>query len=182
MADRADITPELCRQLLRYDPETGKLYWRERPREMFRDSRGYAAWSARYPGREAFTALSRGYRTGKILDVQFFAHRVAWAIVHGAWPAPESDIDHINGDGCDNRMANLREVSHLQNGRNIKRPTSNTSGYIGVSWDARKRKWAAYIGARETRRFLGYFSTPSEAGQARVAAQLADGYHPNHGR
>jgi len=73
-------TPEMLRKLLRYDPETGKLFWRERPVEMFADtgrggSKGSAArWNGRFSGKEAFTAISgSGYLTGGIFSKIFQA-------------------------------------------------------------------------------------------------------------
>jgi hypothetical protein len=148
MADKPDITPELCRQLLRYEPETGKLFWKARPASFFAHSfnrwggiktaeTNALIWNRKYAGKEAFTANSRGYRTGRMFDWQYFAHRVIWAIVYGEWPVVGMDIDHINGDKSDNRIANLRCVSHQENGQNAKRPNNNTSGRIGVSYNRR---------------------------------------------
>lgn len=193
MATRADITPELCRQLLRYEPETGKLFWRERSAEFFNPTIGRwgavksadsiaLGWNNKYAGAEAFTANSRGYRTGRILDLQFFAHRVIWAMVHDEWPAEGMDVDHINGNPADNRIANLRCVSHQDNGRNVKRPANNTSGRIGVSQDKRTGHWAAYIGHGKDRNRIGTFASFEDACQARANAEAQEGYHDNHGR
>src|SRR5690625_5199426 len=54
MADKILPTPEQLRELLRYEPETGKLYWKARPAELFKDKRSHGAWNARYAGKEAF--------------------------------------------------------------------------------------------------------------------------------
>lgn len=182
MAERADITPELCRQLLRYEPESGKLYWRPRPREMFEAARHHAVWNARYAGTEAFTAVkAQGHLTGRIMDVQFQAHRVVWAIAYGDWPASDHDVDHINGHPSDNRLQNLRSVPHQANGRNTKRFGSNTSGQTGVSWNRNARKWEAYI-SDSGRRSLGLFDRLEDARQARKEGEARAGYHANHGR
>lgn len=181
MADRADITPEFCRQLLRYDPETGKLWWRARPREMFSSGRLFAAWTVKYEGREAFISLtSDGYRKGQIDRITFRAHRVAWAIVHGAWP--DGEIDHINGNPSDNRISNLRVVDAATNNRNLGRRSDNQTGVSGVSFHAKSGRWHARI--REAGRFkhLGSFTTKAEAVDARRVAEVEFGYHPNHGR
>ena len=61
----------------------------------------------------------RGYlqtsfrRDGKWFDVSL--HHVVWVLNYGYWP---TEIDHINGDGTDNRIENLREVDHWENDQN----------------------------------------------------------------
>lgn len=182
MATRSDITPELCRQLLRYEPETGKLFWLFRPREMFKSQRSMNVWNARYAGQQAFTADSGGYRVGRIQDMMFRAHRVAWAIVHGVWPVEGHDVDHINGAPGDNRLCNLRSVPHQVNNQNNRRPTNNSSGHVGVSWNKHFSRWEAYIGDGTSRTRLGMFDALDAACAARKNAEAERGYHPNHGR
>jgi len=55
------------------------------------------------------------------------------------------DIDHINGNGLDNRKCNLRACNKSQNGMNRGAPSSNTSGYKGVYYKKRDKKWVAFI-------------------------------------
>ena len=79
--------------------------------------------------------------------------------------------DHINGDGLDNRRSNLREVTAVENGRNRRRDRDNTSGFKGVCWHKRDRKWQAGIrDGGKSPRHLGYFSTAEEAAHAYDAA------------
>lgn len=181
MAKRADITPELCRQLLRYEPETGKLFWRNRARDMFATDRAFASWTARYPGREAFTnTIPGGYKTGTILNSSHRAHRVIWAIVHGTWPI--SEIDHINGIRTDNRLANLRLVTSSENSRNCRRYSNNTSGHTGIYWYARRRNWIVKVAVEVGKhREIGKFRTLKEALAARDAAWAERGYSERHG-
>jgi hypothetical protein len=75
------------------------------------------------------------------------------------------ETDHINRVKLDNRRANLRIVTHVQNIANIGVRRHNSSGFIGVCFDRRRQKWMAYA-----RRFVGYFETPEEAALARDAA------------
>ena len=75
-------------------------------------------------------------------------------------------VDHINGDGLDNRRANLRPANHATNGRNVGKPSSNTSGFKGVTWDRRARKWRAQIMTDGRNRWLGNFTDPREAARA----------------
>lgn len=164
-------SPEVLRQLLRYDPETGGLIWRPR---------GIASWDARWADKPAFTASSNGYRVGHLHCRLIMAHRVIWAIAHGAWPA--FDIDHINGDRSDNRLVNLRSVTRQENLRNSKVARHNTSGVRGVSRATGGKKWKACIGAGNRTIHLGRFDSFEEAVAARRMAEIAHGYHPNHGR
>lgn len=176
MADRPNIDISTLRQLLAYDPETGKLTWLPRPREMFQTNRHCGVWNARYAAQPALANTSQGYHRGNVFDQPYKAHRVAWALHHGEWP--DGDIDHINGVPSDNRIANLRVVDHQTNMRNLKRRGTNTSGVTGVSWFARHQKWQVRIGASH----LGYFDTLEAATAARLAAEGEQGFHPNHGR
>ena len=185
MADRADITPELCRQLLRYEPETGKLYWRERDPSFFADQRSCRSWNSKFAGREALTARCLDKRgrlsrlIGQILECPMKAHRVAWAIYYGAWPTAE--VDHVDGDPSNNRIANLRDVSHQDNTRNTARPSDNTSGAQGVGWNPRTRKWTARVGIHGRVHYIGEYGTVEEASEARRVMLPSLGFHENHG-
>lgn len=184
---KAHPSPELLRKVLRYEPDTGKLYWRERPVEMFNDTpcrstKGTCAmWNARLAGKEAFIHThAYGYRTGCVLRVQVTAHRVIWAIVHGEWP--EADIDHINGIRDDNRLANLRSVTRQENMKNQKIRSTNTSGVVGVYWKKLEGLWEARIFADGKLLFLGAFAKKADAISARKGAEKLYDYHENHGR
>lgn len=173
--------PELLRKLLRYEPETGKLFWRERPREMFSDERCGKTWNTRYAGKESFTANSSdGYRSGSVLSKPYLAHRIIWAIVHDEWP-PEQ-IDHINGNRMDNRIENLRAVSHAENAKNQRPTRNNAAGVMGVQWAKREKAWRARIWTDGANKHLGYFGCIGAAAMARCIAERKHGFHPNHGR
>lgn len=75
-------------------------------------------------------------------------------------------IDHINGDGLDNRRENLRIGTKLLNGGNCGMRSHNTSGYKGVSFDKARNAWKAQIGNKATHRFLGRFATAEAAARA----------------
>lgn len=181
MATKDLPEPALLRKLLRYEPETGKLYWLERTLEMFPHARACISWNARFARKEALTSLDRkGYRRGAIFNKFYAAHRVIWAIVHGEWP-PEQ-IDHINGDKQDNRLGNLRAVSNSENLKNQKRPKNNTSGIIGVYWNKQLVAWHAQIKINGKKKHLGTYQCIGAAAAARASADLKHGFHRNHGR
>jgi hypothetical protein len=181
LAEQHIPCPTALRLLLRYEPETGKLFWRPRSRAWFSDQRTFSVWNVRRAGREALTAPHcRGYRQGVVLTARVATHRVIWAIVHGSWPSKH--IDHINGDRSDNRLVNLREVTSAENSKNMKLFATNTSGHSGVSLTARGKKWRARINVGGQEKHLGEFASLDEAVAARLAAERAYGFHENHGR
>ena len=182
MAPKPIPSSELLRQLLRYDPETGKLYWRERRVEHFRDSATRKAshicalWNVRYSGKEAFCKANYlGYLCGFLLGEHHKAHRIIFALVTGSCP-PE--VDHINGIRSDNRWVNLRGVDRREQMKNTAMRSDNTSGAIGVSKEKNSKSWRARIANKN----IGFFPTFDLAVEARRKAEIEHGYHPNHGR
>jgi hypothetical protein len=89
-------------------------------------------------------------------------------LAHGEWPAAQ--IDHVKGDKDDNRLVNLRQASNAQNNRNVKKKSSNTSGFKGVCWDKERSLWMASICVDRRQKTLGRFGTPEEAYSAYVTA------------
>lgn len=169
MAKRPLPSAEELRQLLRYEAETGKLFWLERPRSMFETQRHCSVWNAKYSGKEAFTTTdNHGYRGGCIFKNTVKAHRVAMALVMGAWPTDE--VDHINGVRSDNRLSNIRLATRSENMRNKKIASHNASGFKGVFWCTQRRKWRANIRADGKNIYLGHFTTPEEAHRAYIDA------------
>lgn len=75
-------------------------------------------------------------------------------------------VDHKNRDGLDNRKENLRICTHAQNMQNRKKNRNNTSGYIGVTWEKRDKKWSATIMVDKRKISLGHYSDPVEAAKA----------------
>lgn len=186
MAIRPNITPELCRQLIDYDPETGSLTWLPRPLEFFPhggiggQSANAARWNGQYAGKPALNAIDVwGRRTGTFFGRRMASHRVCWAISYGTWPT--KFIDHINGIPSDNRITNLRDVSHQENMRNKWISSNNTSGVNGVSWNKLRGKWEAYTKVDQKRCSLGHWVTLNEAKAARYAADRVLGFTMRHG-
>ena len=173
-------SPELLRKLLRGNPETGEMFWRERPVEMFKTNRAANSWNTKYSGKMAFTSnSSEGYKNGRIFGVSFLAHRVIFALTKGNWPLGQ--IDHINGIKHDNRMKNLRSVTHAENGKNQSMSSRNKTGATGVYLRADTGKWCARIQVNGSFISLGTFVEKLDAVAARKKAEDQYGYHVNHG-
>lgn len=159
MAD-SDALKELIPQVLRYDPETGEMYWRHRPASLFsqqgKRSAEWAAanWNSRHAGQRAFTAVgSHGYRNGRLSGRGLLLHRVAFVLMTGGWP--RCLVDHVNGDRLDNRWCNLREATVTQNAQNAK-GYSKTSPYIGVSWNSRLKGYMARVNHKGESYYCGF--------------------------
>lgn len=113
-----------------------------------------------------------GYAARKTRGRKVTMHRVILGRMLGRDLQPGEEVDHINGVKNDNRRANLRLATRSQNMRNVRGLMSNnTSGYRGVSWHKRTKKWSAQIGFDGRAKFLGYFTTAEAAAEAyRIAA------------
>ena len=174
------ISADQARDLLRYDPDTGRLFWRERSRQYCVSDQECQRWNKRFAGKQALTAVEGGgYPFGTVLGHRCKAHQIIWLIQTGSWP--EGEIDHINGAANDNRWINLRQVSHLENLRNKSRQANNTSGVNGVYWSKRHNKWRAMVSIQGRLISLGYFASIDEAALARSAANDQYGFTARHG-
>jgi len=174
-------SPEVLRQLLRYEPDTGKLFWLARPIAMFagigRNSAAHqcTVWNTRYAGQEAFTATNAyGYRVGSILGTLVHAHIVIWAMASGEWPA--HDVDHEDLNRSNNRLGNLRPATRSQNMMNGSLRKDSTSGHKGVNWSKQKGKWAVVVQANGKKHHGGHHDRIEDAVAARRAlAEIVHG-------
>lgn len=180
MADTARLTPELLGQLLRYDRETGKLFWRERDVGWFASLGSCKSWNTRYANQEALTTIYGNYRRGAVLGHSITAHRAAFVMAFGRWPSDQ--VDHIDGDFLNNRPENLRDVSAQENQRNATRRVDNKSGVPGVSQRTASGKYTAMIKDKGRTIYLGTFAKFEDAVAARKAAESRLGCLPGHGR
>lgn len=119
------------------------------------------------------------YKTITVGNRLLRVHRVAWLLHYKEWP--KGQIDHINGNGIDNRLKNLRCVTHAENGRNTKKKSNNSSGVNGVYKCTQTGKWRAEIMVNRKKHCLGRHSKLDDAKKARHEAEVKFGFHPNHG-
>lgn len=155
------LTQARLKELFNYDPETGMF---TRLTNSHRTDRvGKSAGSR-----------SGNYHHISINKVYYQSHNLAWLYVHGRWP--KCQIDHIDRNGLNNRIDNLREVSCAENQHNLGMNVRNKSGVSGVSWCSRTSTWVAQISANKKTTFLGRYKDFDEAVQVRAQAKRI--YHP----
>ncbi len=162
-----DLTPKNIKDIFDYDHETGLLRWKI--------NRGRNIKLGSVTG----SVNSEGYLQSTFCGKKYKTHRLIFTWVNGRWP--KAEIDHANGIRTDNRISNLREVSRSENRKNLRLIKTNTSGYIGVSWNKDCHKWRATIQADNKKIHLGYFIHLSNAIQVRKTASVKYGFHKNHG-
>jgi hypothetical protein len=150
-----NLTKAILDSLLSYDAESGSFTWIK-------------------TGALAGSQRPRGSRQIGISRKIYLEHRLAWLHHYGEWPVNE--VDHIDGDPSNNRISNLRDVSHRLNQQNQRRANRDSRiGMLGVSTANSKFIAAIHVGGK--RLHLGRFITPEAAHQAYVAAkrQLHEG-------
>lgn len=149
------LTAERLREVLDYDPETGVFLWKVPPRNQ-------------RVGQVTGTRKSDGYIRMRIDGRFYYAHRLAWLWMTGSWPA--NKIDHKSGMPSDNRLSNLREVSHAENLQNQRAARAdNNTGLLGVC--PSRGKFMAQIIVLGKNHFLGRFSTAELAYAAYLNAK-----------
>jgi len=163
-----ELTQERLKEVLSYSPDSGVFVW---IKNRFGVIVGRVAGNV---------SGNRGYRRIKIDGRLYLAHRLAWLYMHGEWPKDE--IDHINISRDDNRICNLREATRLQNSRNKKLRSDNSTGMKGVYWHGQSKKWQASAGLDGKLIYLGLFDDYELADL--VASEFRSKYHnefTNHG-
>lgn len=151
------MNQQYLKDLLNYDPITGNFYWKAVRR---------GASKKRIAG--AKTRV--GYVQIMIDGKYYLAHRLAWLYTHGTFP--NTMIDHINGMKCDNRIQNLRQVSHIQNQHNYIKPNKNNkANLLGAFYSQKTNKWFSRICVNHKKKWLGSFDTAIDAHNAYIKAK-----------
>lgn len=166
------LTYERANFLFRYDPVDGKLYWKNKT----------APRSNRIViGQEVGNVFCGGrYLQTSVDQRKYLIHRIIWMMHYGKFPSFQ--IDHIDGDGLNNRISNLRDVPDLDNKRNMSRRIDNKSGITGISWHRKGKKWVVQIQDKGEHVYLGLFSSIEEAAIARRNAEERIGFLDNDRR
>ena len=150
------ISYERIRELFTY--RDGCLYWRVDRNKYKRGDKAAHQYKS-----------SRRYLYVYIEGRVYGEHRLMWLYHHGYFP--ENEIDHIDRDPANNRIENLREVSHMCNLRNTGNRIDSPSGVKGVTWDCANNKWQVKIKVMGDKRSLGYYNEFHNAVLARLAGE-----------
>ena len=168
--------------------DAGDLVWRTRPRSHFATQRAFSTWNSKHAGKKAgsISLNPKSVTSYRVLvmniagkQVHLYGHRVAWAIHYGEWPA--GYLDHIDGNGLNNTISNLRIVDMAESGTNKPAQRNNKTGVPGVSIDRRGR-YRVYGCLAGESMHLGYYTDFFEAACAKKSFEAANGFHVNHGR
>lgn len=155
------LTFEELKTRLQYNPETGEFIWLA----GWVDKRGR---SYNHKIGERAGANSGRYHGIQINGISYGSHRLAWFYMTGHWPTQL--IDHIDGNGFNNKWSNLREATAQQNVMNTKTPRNNKAGVKGVRLCPKYNKWIVTIMKDNKRIYVGNYPTLEEAKNARKQA------------
>lgn len=145
------ITQTELKKLLHYDPDTGLFTWLVNRRSVKAEDL-------------AGNVNQKGYIRIKVNQKEYLAHRLAWLYMNGLMP--KNGIDHTNNIKTDNRITNLREATHSENMRNRLLTVRNRTGFKGVGFNKRAKKFKATITFNNIQIHLGYFLDAKSASLA----------------
>jgi len=145
------------KECLKYDATSGNFTWIKRTSHAIRI------------GAIAGCVNKRGYLVIRVHGKLYYAHRLAYYFIYGQI---KKQIDHINRNRKDNRIANLRDISNLENSLNTGLRKTNRTGKTGVSFCNVYKKYVAYITVNDKRKTLGYRERLEDAVRLRINAEL----------
>lgn len=152
---------EYLRECLCYEHGTGKLFWKKRPREHFKNDARWKHQNARHGGAEIACVSAKGYTVLRLDGELYYAHRIIWKLEKGTEPPDE--LDHRDRCGTNGRIGNLRVATRSQQLMNRRPRSENT----GIYFHKASGLWAASVQVDKKKFSLGYFSTKEAAQVAR---------------
>jgi len=161
------------------------IIWKERNRSEFKNKAGYMGANTLSGHLSGSLVTSKNSKT-KYLQTEIHGkayknHRIVWEMFFGEIKNGLL-IDHIDGNGLNNTIENLRLVDSVTSMHNLPIQKSNKTGYVGVCWHKSAKMWQARISFNGQRFDLGRYRDISDAVKARKIAEKDLGYHKNHGR
>jgi hypothetical protein len=166
------LSQSIIKDWFDYNPKTGKLLWRRIPGKRS-DLLGQEVGCI-FRASKCKTSYRRFEFRGK----HYLAHVLIWILHHGSIPQG-FEPDHIDHNGLNNIIDNLRLVTCLDNNHNRSMSKCNVSGVTGVCYH--KGKWMSQIGVRGKTVYLGVFEDILDAEKARKDAEIKYNFHRNHG-
>ena len=136
-------------------------------KELFDYKGGNLIWKVSRQGNKGINSIAgclskNGYIVISLNKKLQYAHRLIY-VWHYGEISKDMLIDHINGIKYDNRIENLRTITHQQNLFNTKAK--------GYNFDKNKNKFKAQIMVSGKRKHLGLFNTQEEASNTYLEAK-----------
>lgn len=157
------------RVCLLYEKESGKLFWKKRPRKHFVSQKEFLRWNTRHAGKPAHSSRDKsGHARVTVDKTLFLTHRVIWKLMTGK--EPKHLIDHKDRNPENNRWKNLRQANDAQSVVNRRMFCNNTSGCTGVVFSKQHNQWRAGLYFECRRIELGLFDIFENAVAARQRA------------
>ena len=170
MANTIDI--EAVKKWLSYDKDSGYFHWKESP--MYKVKAGDVA------GTLLLNGCGNKYLSIKIEGKRYLAHRIVATMFLGC---KEGDfVDHINGNGMDNRIENIRLVSKMQNSRNMKMSARCKTRIMGVSFCKNRNSYVVRAGRNSSLARRIYTNDFFEACCIRKSIENEFNFDKNHGK
>lgn len=153
------LTQSYLKSLLDYNPDTGNVVWR---RDVSNTTKA---------GTEAGGHGANPYRRISIKGKRYYMHRIVWIMQYGC--EPTGDIDHINGIKTDNRISNLRDVSHAINQQNVRRARvdNKSTKLLGAHYNKLNKSYCAHITVKGNPKHIGVYNTAMEAHEAYLSVK-----------
>lgn len=162
------LTQQQVQELFEY--RDGDLHWK--PRTLSRNRPSVLN------GKKVGCPNGSGYLTMVHDKRKYYLHQLVFLMHHGYIP---SNIDHIDGNGSNNRIENLRLATVSENMYNTKINTKNTSGFKGVHFNKQKQKWQAKLWVRGEQIARVFQSKELAVEFMELFREMAHGQFANHG-